>query len=242
MKRLLIILSLLALSYTNVWAQCWFSETVVRGVTDEDITIGSPDPNSGRTVCYKWLSDDGWLHIVGPTNGPTLNLHLPEYEDTFHYTVKKISDHIETCVVTVIVEEQCEIVSITPKQQCWNHDDALTEADFDIVTNPSGLESRVHLTNNSRTATNLVNSGTTRYRYQTLNFEARSRNGRLLDASTVNIKVYSTAASQDGGAVVYEQEIPPMVQNAINKINGGTELLNKVRDIGNMLKEKMGNP
>ena len=237
MKRLIIIISQLAMSYTTLRAQCWFSETQVKGVLDEDITIGHPDPNSGRTVCYKWSSDDGWLHIVGPTNGPTLNLHLPEYEGTFHYTVKKISDHIETCVVTVKVEEECEIVSITPKQECWNHGDALTEADFDIVTNPSGLESRVHLTSNSRTATNLVNTGNTRYRYQTLNFEARSNNGRLLDEATQIIKVYSTTASQDGGSVIYEQELPPRLIETLRKINGASELIDKVNFIGKKLAE-----
>lgn len=248
MKRLLFLALLLSAAAPVLRGQCWLSESDrnVKALVNESITIGVPDPKSGRTICYKWSSSDGASYIRSSVNEPTLTLSLPSTEGTYHYTVKRVYSHIETCEVTVVVVDSFDIVSITPKQECWTHGDEVEESQFTIVTAPAGYEDRVHLTSDSKEARYLAAAGTTRYRYQTLNFKGVSRSGVLVDEATCDIKVYNNGSAAQGGTLILETSIPQFLTDALAKLNGAQDMLNSITNISNSVAKAMnkipGNP
>ena len=188
MKRLLLLVLVLGATELSLQAQCWFPN-VVYALPNDQLTIGAPDANAGRTVCYKWSSSDCNNCIAGPTDGPTLNVHMPSEPGSYHFTVKKISDRVQSCTVTVVVEEDIEIVSVTPKKNCYSEGDAITEDQFDIVTNPPGLQRHVQLDQYSRIAhcSNIALHTC----QQPLTFNAYKRN-EVRDSKTINVMVYTS--------------------------------------------------
>ena len=137
MKQIIAILLLLALGWG---AQAQFAgpvKTVVREVDNsQTTTVGTPDPSPD--VCYIWQGP----HIVSDPHQPVITVHPTQ--DTETYTVKRISSNgVEEDLTLVIVEEQAEIVSVTPKYGCYSHGDNISLSDFEIVTHPVGYEDRV---------------------------------------------------------------------------------------------------
>lgn len=204
---------------------------------EEHLTLGVPDPNNGRTVCYRWSTEDCANCFVGPIDQPTVDVVMPSQPGTYHFTVRRISDHIQTCDVTVTVESSIEIVSIRPLLNCYSYGDEISENQFEIITNPAGLERNVRLSDDSRTATC---PAYTRYDcQQTLTFMAY-KNGSVVDYEYVDVNVYAEAEN------TVEITIPPDVQNIITQLRGAVEVMNYLREadksIGHLLGGLPGGP
>ncbi len=139
MKRLITILLLLALGWE---AQAQIAGPVKKVVREpgntQTTTVGTPD--GSPDACYIWQGP----HIVSDPHQPVITVH--PIQDTETYTVKRISSNgVEEDLTLVIVEEQAEIVSVTPKYGCYSHGDKISTSDFIIVTSPEGYEDRVTL-------------------------------------------------------------------------------------------------
>lgn len=203
---------------------------IVVALPEERLTLGVPDPNSGRTVCYRWSSEDCSNCFDGPTDQPTVDVVMPSQIGTYHFTVKRISDHIQTCNVTVTVESSIEIISISPLLNCYSDDDDISENQFKIITNPAGLERNVRLDDASRKA---KCPAYTRHNYQqTLTFRAY-KNGNIVDYKYVDVTVYAEAES------TAEVSIPPDIQNLITQLRGAVSVLNYLREVDNTLGRLM---
>lgn len=219
-KQFIILVVLAGCLPAALRAQC--PPPQVKTTPGEHITLGTPDPNAGKKVCYKWSSSDCSSCMASDVNQPVISVNVPNQAGTYHFTRTKIGETSETCTITVIAEDTIEIVSITPRKQCYTEGDPITEADFIIVTNPAGLEGSVRLDQSSRTASCPTVTGLQTCE-QTLTFKAY-KNGNVADEETVAMTIYRGELIATPG----EYEIPDAVQNIVNKINAAKPVVNAV--------------
>ena len=194
-KYIALVLAALFVAQAAV-AQCWLpaNKQTVNALAGTTVTLGVPDPNNGRTACYRWTENS---LLTGDLSEPTQQVVVPSTPGssyTFH--VKKISDRVQTCTITLTVRDTLVIVSIDPIPQCWTDGDDISESQFNIVTDPPYMDNYVHLQNDSKKASfpsegwNLNwEAQTTDEVTQTLRFEA-VKNGQVLDNKTCQITVY----------------------------------------------------
>lgn len=228
MKRLLFILLLtgsIGMAFAdNVTCFLPSDKRTVTALPDEQLTLGVPDPNNGRTVCYRWSSDDCSSCFTSSTDQPTVSVRMPSEIGTYHFTVKKISDHVQTCDVIVIVESDLEIVSVTPKYECYSEGDVISEDHFIIVTDPPGLERNVKLANDSRQAHCI---GATHHTCeQPLTFVAKV-DDRVLDNKIINITVYTSE--------LVSVEIPADIKKMAENIRKTGEVLRYIYSLNNKM-------
>ena len=219
MKRFLVFFILGFISF-EMQAQCLFPN-VVYALPNDQLTLGAPDSDAGKTICYRWSSNDCNSCIKGPTDGPTLNVQMPSAGGSYHFTRKKISeDGVQACTVVVNVEECFHIVSVTPKMNCYSEGDAITESQFVIVTDPPGLEGHVRLSQNSRTAH--CSNPTWHTCEQTLTFIGYNRRNEQCDSRSTNVLVYATE--------LFSVEAPTsllMIQSHIREAKDILEYINR---------------
>jgi len=146
MKRILKITILFVVFFTT--AKMVYSQN---GIAPADVYVilvqggGEPSPvpltaSGSADCCYQWSSPDGG-EIIGASDQQTISVKPKSPKTTFNVTRACISG-TETGTVKVHYSD-FEIISISPKNSCYEAGESVDIGDYFIITDPPGFESKV---------------------------------------------------------------------------------------------------
>ncbi len=202
-----------------------------------DKTVGSVDVKLGKTdtnddVYYRWevyrQSEDGSCFIDNELiSNPTVSIFAPG-EYIFKCTQVSKYGHKKEYVV-VNATSRVDILDVKPKaSKCFIHGSTLTRDDFNIVTQPPGLEEYVEIKERTDVLNGSMNKLWPLYMH-VVKFMAIDEDGEYYESKmTCNIPVINENKMIERSDLSGESEIPAEVEENVDNVANTVGCVNRL--------------
>ena len=201
-----------------------------RDVAGVDVKLGKAD--TGSDVYYKWdvisQPDNGNASFNNESvSDPTAFLYAPG-EYVFRCT--KVSKYgYKKEYVVVNATSRIDILDVKPKSsECYIHGTTITRDNFEIVTQPSGLEEYVEIKEGTDVLDSKMNTIWPFYMYE-VKFKTLDEDGEYYDSKiTCEIPVINDQKRIDRSDLSLASEIPAKVEENVDNIANAIGCVNRL--------------